>query len=215
MLYTVSLLALSQQILGLLKHIVAPKFQVQGAKWDTRKADVGPELGILPAVMESAVFPLAALACTPLLSLIDKKEEVLDVAFPYFGGEDYKNPYYNASNHSNIQKRKVPVIKCQTKYGEIYCTTAFDLLVANYGVDRGLNDDNVAKDYSDNLPYTPAWQEQITGVPANQVITIARQFAENAAKTEGKSMIIIGAGVNQWYNTDKSIKSKPFHIKSL
>ena len=146
-------------------------------------------------------------AYTPLLSLMDKKEDVLDVAFPYFGGEDYKNPYYNASNHGNIQKRKVPVIKCQTKDGEIYCTTAFDLLVANYGIDRGLNDDNVAKDYNDNIPYTPAWQEQITGVPANQVITVARQFAENAAKTEGKSMIIIGAGVNQWYNTDMTYRS--------
>ena len=146
-------------------------------------------------------------AYTPLLSVIDKREELLDVAFPYFGGEDYKNPYYSASNHSNIQQRKVPVIKCTTKEGDIYCTTAFDLLVANYGVDRGLGDDNVAKDYSDNIPYTPAWQEQITGVPANQIITVARQFADNAAKTEGKSMIIIGAGVNQWYNTDMTYRS--------
>ena len=29
-------------------------------------------------------------------------------------------------------------------------------------------------------PYTPAWQEAITGVPRAQLITVARQFAENA-----------------------------------
>ena len=143
----------------------------------------------------------------PSLSVLDKKEDVLDVAFPYFGGDDYKNPFYAASGHDNILHRKVPVIRCQTTEGEVYCTTVFDLMVAHYGVDRGLDDAQTAKLYTDNIPYTPAWQEQITGVPANQVITVARQFADNAAKTEGRSMIIIGAGVNQWYNTDMTYRS--------
>ncbi len=146
-------------------------------------------------------------AFTPLLSVSDKREELLDVNFPYFGGEDYKNPFYNASGHENIIKRKVPVIRCQTEGGEIYCTTVFDLMVSHYGVDRGYNDPNVASAYTDNVPYTPAWQEQITGVPANQIITVARQFAENAAQTEGRSMIIIGAGVNQWFNTDMTYRA--------
>ena len=39
-------------------------------------------------------------------------------------------------------------------------------------------------------PATPAWQERITGVPREQTITIARQFADNADKTHGKSMVI-------------------------
>ena len=34
----------------------------------------------------------------------------------------------------------------------------------------------------------------ITGVPAEQAIAVARQFADNADKTHGKSMVIIGAG---------------------
>jgi nitrate reductase alpha subunit len=37
--------------------------------------------------------------------------------------------------------------------------------------------------YDDDTPYTPAWQERITGVPRDQVITVARQFADNADKT--------------------------------
>ena len=36
------------------------------------------------------------------------------------------------------------------------------------------------QDFDDDTPYTPAWQERITGTPRAQVITVARQFAENA-----------------------------------
>lgn len=143
----------------------------------------------------------------PMLSVLDCKEDVIDVSYPYFGGNEYKNPFFNASDHSEIISHKIPVVRCKTKDGDIYCTTVFDLMVANYGVDRGLGDDNAAKSYGDNLPYTPAWQEQITGVPAQQVETVARQFADTAAKTEGKSMIIIGAGVNQWYNSDMTYRA--------
>lgn len=146
-------------------------------------------------------------AFIPQLSVIDQKEAVVEVLFPYFGGDEYKNPYFNASDHPDVLKRKVPVIRCQTTEGEVYCTTVFDLMVANYGVSRGLEDPAVATSYEDDIPYTPFWQEQITGVPAQQIITTARQFAENAAKTEGRSMIIIGAGVNQWYNTDMTYRA--------
>jgi nitrate reductase alpha subunit len=46
----------------------------------------------------------------------------------------------------------------------------------------------------------PAWQERITGTPREQLITVARQFADNADKTHGKSMVIIGAAMNHWYH---------------
>ena len=144
---------------------------------------------------------------TPLLSIMDKKEDVVDVSFPYFGGEDYKNPHFNASSHDDVQIRKIPVIKCKTKEGEVLCATVYDIMLAHYGIDRGLNDPNTAKSYNDDIPYTPKWQEQITGVSADRVAKVARQFAETAAKTEGKSMIIIGAGVNQWYNTDMTYRA--------
>ena len=47
--------------------------------------------------------------------------------------------------------------------------TVFDLFVANYGVDRGFGGGNVARAIDDDMPYTPAWAERITGVPRAQV----------------------------------------------
>ena len=43
-------------------------------------------------------------------------------------------------------------------------------------------------------------------MPRDQVITVARQFAENADKTEGRSMVIIGAGMNHWYHSDMNYR---------
>ena len=52
------------------------------------------------------------------------------------------------------------------------------------------------------MPYTPAWQEKHTSVPRAQVIQVAREFAQNAHDTQGKSMVIVGAGLNHWYHMD-------------
>ncbi len=42
----------------------------------------------------------------------------------------------------------------------------------NYGLERGLGDDNCATDYDDVKAYTPAWAEQITGVSRHNIIRI-------------------------------------------
>lgn len=141
-------------------------------------------------------------AFTPRLSLKGHQDDVVEVAFPYFGGENFKNPNFAATQHDDILVRKVPVIKVTGKEGDFLAVNIYDLMLAQYGVDNGWNDANVASSYEDDIPYTPRWQETITGVPAERVIAVARQFAETAEKTRGKSMIVIGAGVNQWYNTD-------------
>ena len=60
--------------------------------------------------------------------------------------------------------------------------------------------------YDDDVPYTPGWQDNITGVNAHRLITVARQFAENADKTHGKSMVIIGAAMNHWYHMDMNYR---------
>ncbi|MCF8232204.1 MAG: nitrate reductase subunit alpha [Bacteroidales bacterium] len=144
---------------------------------------------------------------SPKLSLIDNHDETAQVAFPYFGGDTYKHSHFNSTDHEDIIYRKIPVKKAEGKEGEFYYCTVFDLLVANYGLDRGLEDENAAQSFDDEKPYTPAWQEKITGVPRDQAITTARQFADTAAKTKGKSMIIIGAGVNHWFHTDMIYRS--------
>src|SRR5690606_33062451 len=56
-------------------------------------------------------------------------------------------------------------------------------------------------------PYTPAWQEPITGVDAGRCARIAREFAANAERTEGRSMIEMGAGTNLWFHSDQTYRS--------
>src|SRR5256885_6356289 len=72
--------------------------------------------------------------------------------------------------------------------------------------DLGLEGEGADGGYDADAPYTPAWQEKITGVPRDQVIAIARQFADNAEKTRGKSMVIIGAAMNHWYHCDMNYR---------
>ncbi len=67
--------------------------------------------------------------------------------------------------------------------GEALVATVHDLMLANYGVDRGYVGDTVPASYDETGPYTPAWAEAITGVPRDQIITVAREFARNAEKT--------------------------------
>lgn len=140
------------------------------------------------------------------LSLVEVRDEVATVAFPYFGGA--KHEHFTATHHDAVLNRNVPVNRIQLADGsEALVTTVFDLLCANYGLDRGLGGDNVAASYDDDVPYTPAWQERITGVPRDQVITVARQFADNADRTHGKSMVIVGAGLNHWYHMDMNYRA--------
>lgn len=138
--------------------------------------------------------------------------EVGDVAFPYFGGME--TPHFPANKQvaavGDVLVRKVPMRRIalgqQGEGGHALVATVFDLTVANYGVARGLPGESAALGYDDDTPYTPAWQERITGVPRGQVIAVARQFADNADKTRGKSMVIIGAAMNHWYHSDMNYR---------
>jgi nitrate reductase alpha subunit len=138
------------------------------------------------------------------LSLIDKRDDVAPVAFPYFGHLDHA--YFDNNPQPEILVRNVPIKRMALVDGETMVATVFDLMAANYGIDRGLGGKHVASSYDQNVPYTPAWQEAITGVKAKDVITVARQFAENAHQTHGRSMVIIGAAMNHWYHMDMNYR---------
>ena len=134
--------------------------------------------------------------------------ETAKVGFPYFGG--IQSPHFTNNEQSDVLVRTVPVQRIALgKEGEKHeaiVATVFDLQVANYGVARGLLGELAASSFDDDTPYTPAWQERITGVPREQLITVARQFADNADKTHGKSMVIIGAAMNHWYHSDMNYR---------
>jgi nitrate reductase alpha subunit len=138
------------------------------------------------------------------MSMKDSQDTILPVAFPYFGGRHHD--YFAGSKHDEILERNIPVRQMKLADGEAYVTTVFDLLCANYGVDRGFGGGNVASSFDQDIPYTPAWQERITGVKRDLVVSVARAFAGNAEKTHGKSMVILGAGINHWYHMDMTYR---------
>ena len=87
--------------------------------------------------------------------------------------------------------------------GNHLVTTVYDLLLAQYGVKRDGMPGIWPTNYEDaTSPNTPAWQEEITSVSADSVIRIAREFAQNAKDSGGRSMITLGAGTNHWYHSD-------------
>jgi nitrate reductase alpha subunit len=137
----------------------------------------------------------------------DQAHEVVEVGFPYFAGAEV--PHFTANKQQgDLNRARVPVVRLRLgKEGEerhALVATVFDLQAAQFGIDRGLG--SGAKNFDDDAPYTPAWQEKITGVPRAQVITVAREFAATAEKTQGKSMVIIGAAMNHWYHADMNYR---------
>ncbi len=140
------------------------------------------------------------------LSLIDASDQVVEVAFPYFGGKAQAHPNFSHTDHPEVLERRIPVRELTLNGEKTLVATVYDLMLGNYGIDRGLGGEHVATSFDDDVPYTPAWQEAITGVPRQQVITTAREFAENADKTEGRSMVILGAGLNHWYHMDMAYR---------
>jgi len=126
----------------------------------------------------------------PLLTFIDHKDDVVEVTLPNFSKEE-----------KETFSRGVPVKEVIIDGEKQYVTTVFDLFMANCGVNRNLPGDYPTS-YEDDKPFTPAWQEKLTGVPAKDVAQIAREFAQNAIDSNGRSMIIMGSGINHWYHAD-------------
>ena len=129
-----------------------------------------------------------------VLSLIGG--DVSPVAFPNFAA-DGSNVHWTAGGHDAVLIKNVPTKTVKGADGQsLVVATVYDLMMANYGLDRGLGGGNVASSFDDDVPGTPAWQEKITGVPRAKVIKIAHEFADTADKTKGKAMVIIGAAMN-------------------
>ena len=125
----------------------------------------------------------------PALTLFQKSDDVLQTEFTDFGLD-------------NTVLRGVPVKKVLTATGEVMVATVYDLIMAQYGVGRGLPGAYPSNYDDKDAAYTPAWQEIFTGVDKKTVLQFAREWANTAEVTEGKCMIIIGAGINHWYHAN-------------
>ncbi|GAB4588417.1 nitrate reductase subunit alpha [Nocardia sp. IFM 10818] len=129
----------------------------------------------------------------PLLTLHGRTDDAAAVQLPRFDGDS-----------ADVLTRGVPTTVVAGKR----VTTVFDLLLAQYGVARPGLPGSWPTGYDDaSEPYTPAWQETITGVPAKQAERIAREFAANAEQSQGRSMILMGAGTNHWFHSDQIYRS--------
>lgn len=138
-------------------------------------------------------------------TLAKDHDAIEPVAFPYFGADAPHD--FVATDHDEILFRNIPVKRIKLADGsECAVATVFDLFCANYGVDRGFGGANVAADFDADTPFTPAWAEKVTGVPRQAIIQVAREFAANAEVTKGRSMVILGAGLNHWYHMDMSYR---------
>lgn len=100
------------------------------------------------------------------LSLLDNYDELAEVGFPYFGGiKTGESDPFNSVELQDILLHKLPVKRLQLADGSsALVTSVYDLTLANYGIERGLNDDNCAQSYDDVKAYSPAWAELVTGV---------------------------------------------------
>lgn len=134
----------------------------------------------------------------PVMSVMDTDSwEPVEVAMPRF---DLPASPDQASLGAGVVLRGVPARRVD---GHLV-TTVFDLLLARYAVGRDGLPGDWPTGYDDpTAPGTPAWQAELTGVPAAAAERIGREFALNAIESGGRSMIIMGAGVNHFYHADE------------
>ncbi|GAB3482558.1 nitrate reductase subunit alpha [Nocardiopsis coralliicola] len=126
----------------------------------------------------------------PQLTFHGPGAQTAEVALPRFDGD---------GGTAGVLRRGVPV----RRIGGHTVTTVFDLILAHYGVERPGLPGTWPAGYDDaSQPYTPAWQEELTSVPAATAVRLAREFAATARDSGGRAMIILGAGTNQWFHGD-------------
>ena len=125
----------------------------------------------------------------PMLSFIDSNDGAIQVEFTEFG-------------LGVKATRGVPVKYLETSNGKVAVTTVYDLIMGQYGINRGLEGEYPSSYGEKTAAYTPAWQEIFTGIGSKTVLQFAREWARTAEATNGKCMIIIGAGINHWYHNN-------------
>ncbi|HEX5497300.1 MAG TPA: nitrate reductase subunit alpha, partial [Mycobacteriales bacterium] len=137
----------------------------------------------------------------PALTLYGRHTDAVPVDLPRF---DVGGDTVGRTEGGGVIRRGVPV----RRVGGRLVTTVFDLLMAQYAVPRDGLPGQWPTGYDDaEQPYTPAWQQAITSVPADAAARVAREFARNAELSRGRSMICMGAGTNHWYHSDQIYRS--------
>ncbi|MQA79635.1 MAG: nitrate reductase subunit alpha [Streptosporangiales bacterium] len=129
---------------------------------------------------------------TPQLTLFGPDADSVELLLPAF------------DDGQHVLRRGVPA----RRIGGRLVTTVFDLMLAQYGVSRPGLPGTWPTGYDDvSQPYTPAWQEPLTSVPAAAAIRVAREMARSSERSDGRTMIIMGAGICQWFHGDATYRA--------
>jgi nitrate reductase alpha subunit len=165
-------------------------------RWNLDLGDVAPQLTMLAGQPPAATDPdRPGDQARPGDQDEPGATENVEVMLPRFDTVD---------GRGEVLRRGVPARRIAGRL----VTTVFDLVLAQYGVGRPGLPGEWPYGYEDAAqPYTPAWQEALTSVPASQCIRVAREMARNAEASGGRTMIIMGAGVCQWFHGDASYRA--------
>jgi nitrate reductase alpha subunit len=177
----------------------------EGAQWKTVFLDASTGQPVVPngsigfRYGESGVgrWNLDLGGIDPVLTLHGTGSDAAEVDLPRFDVTG------TTGEGGTSMRRGIPV----RMVGGHEVTTVFDLLLAQYGVARPGLPGTWPAGYDDPEPHTPAWQEAITSVPRDTMTRIAREFADNAERSGGRSMIALGAGTNHWFHSDEIYRS--------
>lgn len=133
----------------------------------------------------------------PQMTVYQEDGKWEEIVFPFFDNEG-----------NGTFTRSIPVREITLADGSVRkVATVYDVMLSQYGI-RRKGATHTATGYDDEESYyTPGWQRKITSVKPELVIQIAREFAQNAIDTNGRSMIIMGAGINHWFNSDTIYRS--------
>ncbi|MFD9073832.1 nitrate reductase subunit alpha [Streptomyces lasiicapitis] len=178
----------------------------EGAEWKTVVLDEGNGQPVVPGgslgfrwtESGNGKWNLDLGDVRPRLSLYEEDARGVEVLLPRFDTEGGAH----GQGRGEVLRRGVPAIRLAGPESPLV-TTVFDLLLAQYGVGReGLVGDWPASYDDASSPGTPAWQEAHTSVPAAKCARIAREFAATAEKSQGRCMILMGAGTNHWFHSE-------------
>ena len=132
--------------------------------------------------------------------------------FPYFGNREHD--HFEGTDHPNVLVRKVPpkTVKLEGRRGACrdglrLCSSPITASIVAWAAK------NVAPSFDENVPYTPAWAEKVTGVYRR---IRSSQSLGNLPSTRRRptasSMVILGAGLNHWYHMDMNYRGIINHV---
>ena len=190
----------------------APKNEFRPLVWDRERgpADPGGTLADRFTPEGLGKWNLLMEGVDPVMSMLDLPGsergagasagvDAVEILLPRFDLPGSATP--TGSIGGGVVRRGVPVARLAD--GRLV-TTVYDILLADYAVERAGLPGQWPADYHDaTAPGTPAWASELTGVPGPATIRVARDFAANAIESRGRSQIVMGAGINHYYHADQ------------